>query len=179
MKMKQCPRLFSSRYHHLLHYPSLTTHFKSITVLEDKGKLKPSKDERENSGCWANLFFVCLLVCFFGVCVCVCVWQGLLCLWQAEVLWPGIEPESQQRPDPQQWRWQVLNPLSHQGLPGPALSSLPQWTMTFVQASGPGHYHASSPRAQSSSLRNIILDYLWPVEEINLLLTSAWNKPAS
>ena len=73
MKMKQCPRLFSSRYHHLLHYPSLTTHFKSITVLEDKGKLKPSKDERENSGCWANLFFVCLLVCFFGVCVCVCV----------------------------------------------------------------------------------------------------------
>ena len=40
----------------------------------------------------------------------VCFWFWP-CLWHAEVPGPGVEPV------PQQWPWQVLYPLSHQGTP--------------------------------------------------------------
>ena len=39
------------------------------------------------------------------------------CPWHVQVPRPGNEPVPQQRPTPQQWQCQILNPLNHQKLP--------------------------------------------------------------
>lgn len=40
-----------------------------------------------------------------------------LCPWHKEASRPGIEPVPQQRPEPQQWKDQILNLLSYPGTP--------------------------------------------------------------
>ena len=55
-----------------------------------------------------------LLTVFWKVKVLFCF--ALFCLphlWHLEVLGPGIQPTPQQRPEPQLWQHQILNPLSH------------------------------------------------------------------
>ena len=38
-------------------------------------------------------------------------------LWHVEVSGPGIQPMPQQWPKPLQWQCQILNPVSHRGIP--------------------------------------------------------------
>ena len=40
-----------------------------------------------------------------------------LCPWHVEIPGPGIKTTPQQWPKPQQWQFQILNLLSHQGTP--------------------------------------------------------------